>query len=94
MKINILHVAKLAKLEIKKTESSELEKQLSSVLDYIDKLKTLDTKNIQETSQVTNLENITRNDSSKPSLDQKDALSQTNSSHNGLFKVSAIFKDL
>ncbi|OGH06054.1 MAG: hypothetical protein A2W22_03985 [Candidatus Levybacteria bacterium RBG_16_35_11] len=93
MKINIQHIAKLANLELKRDELKNLETQLSSILGYIEKLKEIDTKDVQETSQVTNLENITRNDIATPSLSQDEALSNAKSKDNGLFKVKAIFEE-
>ena len=90
MKIDVGHIAKLANLEIKEEEKEKFQKQLSSVLEYVDKLQEVDTKDIETTSQVTGLENVTREDVAKPSISQEQALSNSKSTHNGLFKVKAI----
>jgi aspartyl-tRNA(Asn)/glutamyl-tRNA(Gln) amidotransferase subunit C len=92
MKIDVLHIAKLANLPLKKDEIEKYEKQLSSILEYIEKLQKVNTDNVKETSQVTNLENVTRDDITTPSLSQEEALSNTNNKQNGLFKVKAIFE--
>ena len=92
MKINVVHVAKLANLLLPKKEHKRFESQLSSVLNYINKLNEIDTKDIEPTSQVTGLENITREDEAKPSLSQEQALSSAKVKHNGLFKVKAILE--
>ena len=101
MKINVSHVAKLANLPLKPGEKEKFEKQLSEILSYFEKLKEVDssrfageagTKNVETTSQVTGLENVTREDETIPSLSQEEALSNSKSSHNGLFKVTAILK--
>ncbi|MDP3987744.1 MAG: Asp-tRNA(Asn)/Glu-tRNA(Gln) amidotransferase subunit GatC [Candidatus Levybacteria bacterium] len=92
MRINVSHVAKLANLSLKKEELIKFEKQLSSILDYIKKLEEIDTKNIEPTSQVTGLENVTREDETSPSLSQEEALSNTKNKHNGMFKVKAILE--
>jgi len=92
MKIDVLHIAKLANLPLRKEEIEKYEKQLSSILEYIEKLQKVNTEGVTETSQVTNLENVTRDDVSTPSLSQDEALSNTNSKQNGLFKVKAIFE--
>lgn len=92
MKIDVLHIAKLANLPLKKEEIEKYEKQLSSILEYIEKLQKVNTDNVKETSQVTNLENVTRDDVTTPSLSQDEALSNTNNKQNGLFKVKAIFE--
>lgn len=93
MKVDVLHIAKLAKLPLNSKEVKKYEEQLSSILSYIDKLQTLDTTNTEETSQTTGLENITREDVTSPSLSQEEALSSTKSKHNGLFKVKGILNN-
>lgn len=90
MKININHLAKLANLPLTDEEKEKFVGQLSSILDYFTKLNELDTSKTEPTSQVTGLENVTREDKAQPSLSQEDALANTKSKHNGLFKVSAI----
>ncbi|MGA2967561.1 MAG: Asp-tRNA(Asn)/Glu-tRNA(Gln) amidotransferase subunit GatC [Candidatus Levyibacteriota bacterium] len=92
MKIDVLHIAKLANLPLRKEEIKKYEEQLSSILEYIEKLKRAKTDDVLETSQVTNLENITKNDATTPSLSQDEALANTKSQRNGLFKVKAIFE--
>lgn len=92
MKIDVTHVAKLANLPLKPEEIDKFEKQLSEIIAYIEKLKEVNTKNIETTSQVTGLENVTRDDETSPSLSQDEALSNTKSQHNGLFKVKAILE--
>jgi aspartyl-tRNA(Asn)/glutamyl-tRNA(Gln) amidotransferase subunit C len=92
MKIDVLHIAKLANLPLKKEEIEKYEKQLSSILEYIEKLQKVKTNNIPETSQVTNLENVTRDDATESSLSQDEALSNIKSKQNGSFKVKAILE--
>lgn len=93
MKIDVSHVAKLANLPLKPEEKEKFEKQLSEILSYVEKLKEVYTKSVEITSQVTGLENITRNDEAEPSLSQDDALSNTKSKYNGFFKVPAILTE-
>ncbi|MCL4418546.1 Asp-tRNA(Asn)/Glu-tRNA(Gln) amidotransferase subunit GatC [Patescibacteria group bacterium] len=90
MKIDIKHIAKLANLPVSNDEERKFEKQLTSILDYVEQLNSVDTKDIDPTSQVTNLENITREDKLDSSLDQEKALLNTKSKHNGFFKVGKI----
>jgi aspartyl-tRNA(Asn)/glutamyl-tRNA(Gln) amidotransferase subunit C len=90
MKLNVPHIAKLASLPISQAEEKKLEKQLTETLTYIDMLKEIDTTKVQPTSHVTGLENVTREDISKPSLTQTQALSNTKNQHEGFFEVDAI----
>lgn len=94
MKINVSHVAKLANLPLTEKEKKRFEKQLSEILNYVEKLKEINASDIEETSQVTGLENVLRNDETKPSFSQEEALSNANSKHNGFFKVKAILQGM
>lgn len=93
MKIDVKHVAKLANLQLTKDELEKLDDQLSTILDYIENLKKVNTNNKAETSQTTGLENITREDKTSPSLSQDDSLSNTKQTENGFFKAKAVFKE-
>ncbi len=93
MKVDVLHIAKLANLPLTKGEIKKYGQQLSSILSYIDKLQKLDTKDTPETSQTTGLENVTSDDIASPSLSQKEALSNAKNKHNGLFKVKGILNE-
>ena len=86
-------IAKLANLELAESEVKKFQKQLSDVLDYVAVLDELDTVNIESTSQVNGLKNITRADETEASLRQEEALSNTKDKYNGYFKVSAVIPD-
>lgn len=91
--MNIKHVAKLANLTLTPEEEIKFEKQLSDILTYVEKLNEVNVEGIEPTSQVTGLENVTRPDETIPSLTQDEALSETKSQHNGMFKVKAVLED-
>ncbi len=90
MKIDAVHIAKLANLHLNDKEIKKLESQLESTLKYIDQLNEVETKNVEPTSQVTGLENVTREDIASTSLTQEQATSNAKNIHNGLFKVKGI----
>lgn len=90
MKINVPHIAKLANLPLTDEEIKKFDVQLEETLKYIEKLNEVDTKNVQPTSNVTGLENITREDIAKPSLTQKQALVNAKNAFKGSFVVDAI----
>ncbi|MFH1565279.1 MAG: Asp-tRNA(Asn)/Glu-tRNA(Gln) amidotransferase subunit GatC [bacterium] len=58
----VQNIAKLARLELNEQEIEKFSVQLSSILDYFDQLKEVDTDNIEPTSQVMGLKNMTRDD--------------------------------
>ena len=92
-KKDVEHVAKLAKLSLTPAEVSKFQKQLSEIVSYISELDKVDTSGVTPTSQTTGLENVFRLDEVKnTSLSRDSALSGTDSSHNGYFKVSRIIE--
>lgn len=92
MKIDVVRVSELANLPLKPEEKEKFEKQLSETLTYVEKLNSINTEGVEPTFQVTGLENVMREDVTRPSLTQEEALSNTNSQHNGLFKVKVILE--
>lgn len=89
--MDVKHIAKLANLNLSDEELTKFQVQLSSILDYIEKLQKLDVKNIQPTSQVTGLKNITSEDKTTPSLTQDTSISSAKKQKNGCFETKAIF---
>ena len=55
-------IAQLARIHITEKEKKQYSKELSEVLDYVEKLQKVKTDKIKETSQVTGLENVYRED--------------------------------
>jgi len=94
-KADVLHVAKLAKLDLSKSEVEKYLKQLSKIVDYISELTEVDTSNVEPTSQTTHLENVLREDLVKPEdcLSQEEAISGTEKTYNAYFVVPGILKE-
>ncbi len=88
-------IALLAKLPISEKNLKKLQKELEDTFEYINKIQTLDTSKVEETSQVTGLENVFREDKvdQKRMLSQKDALTNSPTTYKGYFKVRAIFDE-
>lgn len=91
-KSQVKHIARLARLELTDKEVEEFRKQLADILDYVSQLNELDASGIEPTSQVTGLENVTREDKPTPSLNQKEVLSNAPRKQNNFFKIKAIFE--
>lgn len=91
----IRHLARLANLPLSPEQIKNFPKELTAVLDYMSKIKSLDTQDVGETSQVTNLTNVFRQDivEKERILTQEEALSNAKDVHNGYFKVKAIFEE-
>lgn len=73
--MQVRHIAKLARLGINETDIEKFSKQLSDILNYVEKLNEVDTSDVAPTSQVTGLENIMRKDKVKHFCDSRELLS-------------------
>lgn len=58
----VRHIAKLARLTIHDDEVEKFAKELSAILDYIEKLKEVNTQGVEPTAQITGLSTVTRTD--------------------------------
>jgi aspartyl-tRNA(Asn)/glutamyl-tRNA(Gln) amidotransferase subunit C len=70
----VLHVARLARLELTDAEVERMTTELSKVLDHIDKIRELDLEGVPPTSHVLDVVNVLRPDEPKPSLPVEVAL--------------------
>jgi aspartyl-tRNA(Asn)/glutamyl-tRNA(Gln) amidotransferase subunit C len=61
-KKEVKHVAELARLQLSKEEEERFAGELSSILDYIEKLKRLNTKQVEPTSHPFEANNVMRED--------------------------------
>lgn len=88
-------IATLANLSLTEAQVKTLVIELQASFAFIDKIQSLDTSGIEETSQVTGLENVLREDviDHDRILIQEAALSNAPSPYNGYFKVKAIFDE-
>jgi aspartyl-tRNA(Asn)/glutamyl-tRNA(Gln) amidotransferase subunit C len=88
-------LAKLSALPITDEQKSSLTNQVGITVEYVSKLQELPTKDMRETSQVTGVENVYRDDvvDSSRILSQVEALSNAKKTYNGLFVVDAVFKE-
>jgi aspartyl-tRNA(Asn)/glutamyl-tRNA(Gln) amidotransferase subunit C len=74
MKISIEHLSRLARLSLSDEEKALYECQLNGILDYMETLNGLDTKDVEPTSHVVALSNVERDDTPRPSLTREEAL--------------------
>lgn len=62
---DVLKLARLARLRLTKDEVAQFGEELSAILDYVTQLDGVDTEDLEPTSQVTGLTNVTRPDELK-----------------------------
>lgn len=92
---DVQYVAGLAHLEITEAEAGEYATNMSSILDYVEKLNELDTSNIEPMAQVVtdSPDGVTlRADECKPSLPLELSLSNAPESGAGHFKVPKVIE--
>jgi aspartyl-tRNA(Asn)/glutamyl-tRNA(Gln) amidotransferase subunit C len=83
----VLHVARLARLELTEDEIERFSEELSKVLDYIEKISELDLEQVPPTSHVIDVENALRADEPRPSLPRDVALESAPDAALGGFRV-------
>ena len=84
---DVEYVAWLARLDVSEEEIELFTGQLGQVLDHAEKIKSLDTEDVEPTSHAIPLKNVMREDMVRPCLSQEEALSNAPSSEDGYFKV-------
>jgi aspartyl-tRNA(Asn)/glutamyl-tRNA(Gln) amidotransferase subunit C len=70
----VLHVARLARLELSEDEVQSMSRELSKVLDHIEKIGELALGDVAPTSHVIDVVNALRPDEPRPSLPREVAL--------------------
>ena len=93
-KENIEHIASLARLSLTEEEKELFGLQLSSILDYMEKLNELDTIDVEPTSHVLPLNNVMRDDISGPSIQREDALMNAPNHTDKFFRVPKIIEQI
>ncbi len=88
-------IAQLARLDLTDKEKKMYAEQLSVVLDYIEMLDEVDTTGIEETCQVTGLEDVVREDVAHECDEEtrQKLIAQFPDKMGNLLKVKAVFTD-
>jgi aspartyl-tRNA(Asn)/glutamyl-tRNA(Gln) amidotransferase subunit C len=84
----VLHVARLARLELTEEEVGRFSDELSKVFDWVETINELEgLDGVEPTSHVINVENALRADEPTPSLPQEEALAAAPDAAQGGFRV-------
>lgn len=87
------HVARLARLELSAAEKERMRSELNGILSYIDKLRALDTRDVEPTSHAVPVTNVVRDDVERPSLPLEDMLANAPDRHRDMFRVPRIIEE-
>jgi aspartyl-tRNA(Asn)/glutamyl-tRNA(Gln) amidotransferase subunit C len=83
----LLHVAHLARLELREDEVARLEQQLNDILAAVSKVSELDLADVPATSHPLDVVNVLGEDEPRPCLSAEEALANAPERQGGFFKV-------
>ena len=88
-----LKVAKLACLSITNEEADKLTEKLNSILEYVQRLQSVNVDGVEPMSHVHGLSNVFREDALRPSLPVKELLDITPASSGRYIKVPIVIDE-
>lgn len=89
-KEEVIKLAELARIELSSKEVEKFQKDLSTVLDYVEELKQVNTEGLEEVSQVTGLVNVQRQDRAVMAENHQAIFRNAPEMKDGHYKVKAI----
>ena len=84
---DVLHVARLARLDLRDDEIERLTRELAAILDAVGKVGELDLSDVPPTSHPLDVVNVWGEDEPEPSLSLDDALANAPDTEGALFRV-------
>ncbi len=88
--LDVRYTAQLARLNLSEEEIATFQKQLGSVIDYVEKLKEVDVSEVEPTAHASAIYNVFRADEARDWFDARTALSNAPRQANGLFSVTKV----
>jgi aspartyl-tRNA(Asn)/glutamyl-tRNA(Gln) amidotransferase subunit C len=85
----VLHVAKLARLDLSEEEIGRFQEQLNAILEAVGKVSELDLSGVEPTAHPLDLVNVWAEDEARPSLSVEEALANTPDRTGNFFRVPA-----
>ena len=88
---DVLKLARLSRLRLEPSEVEKFRNELSEILNYVEKLDSVDTSGLEPTYQVTGLKNVMRSDEIKSyGYNSADLLKNAPATKDGQFKVKKV----
>lgn len=85
-------VAHLARLNIKLEEEDQLLKDMGEILNWVEKLREVDTEGVEPITHMTQEVNVLRNDEAEISISRNEALKNAPDEDGKYFKVPKVLK--
>ena len=89
-KEEIIHIAKLADLNIKEEEIEDYAKNLQDILEFAEIINNVDTENVKESIGTLEISNVMRKDEVKEFEDKEALLQNAPEKENNMFKIPKV----
>ncbi len=86
----VQHIAHLARLRLTRAEEKRYQEQLSDILDYAERLQSVDTDHISPTATVLDRSAPLRDDEVRPCPPREDILANAAEAEDGMFRVPPV----
>ena len=88
----VLHIAKLARVELSAAEVDQFSEQLTEIIGHFDALSAVNTDGVEPTTQALPLTNVMVADVSRPSLPRDEVLALAPNTDDGYLRVRAVLE--
>lgn len=89
----VRHIGKLSRIELTEEQVQTFGRQLASIIDYFDKLRELDTSQVQPMAHALEMTNVFGEDAARESLTPGQALANAPQRDGDFFKVPKVIGD-
>ena len=89
---DVEHVAKLARLELSEADKEKFTVQLASILNYVETLSEIDTKNVAPMLSSSMAANFLRKDELVPSIEHEEIMRNAPDREGNFFKVKKVIE--
>ena len=89
-KEDVLHIAKLSKLNLTDEELEMYTNDLSSIVDFANQLSSIDVEGVKPTAHILNIQNVFRKDVMQASYDREEILKNAPSKDAGCVSVPKV----
>ena len=87
---DVIHISNLAEIDYNKEEIDKITVQLDKIIEHVAKISEVDTGEVNPTSHVLDISNVMREDNTRQSVKQEEALKNAPESSDDGFKVPKI----
>lgn len=88
----VRYIARLARLDLTAEEETRMAEQMGQVLDYMEKLNSLDTTGVEPMSHVLDLTNVVRDDEAQQRMSHEEALRNAPDTDGVYFRVPKVIE--